>query len=199
MIGGVIGDDYDGPVGPSRPADTPFIEEVTPPARAKNEEAPRRYSEGIRPIRDGVVIDHIFSGAAAEKIRSHLTTVISVMGFHGRGGEWVSTGSDGKLKGLLFRPEHPGLDDSEIRKLAAVIPGATVNIIRNGAIERKLRLGNPDRIYGLPELICRNESCITHPSNGEQTLPSFRRSADGHYVCEYCSRKHAFTEVWHRS
>ena len=210
MVAGRIGDEYTGPVGPDSESNSEFIHEVATGSAAPNATATqrssggapragervRRFSEGIRPIHDGLVIDHIFVGASPEEIRSHLTTLISVMKLHGRGGEWISTGSDGRAKGLLFRPEHPGLSDREIRKLAAVVPGATVNVIASGEVRRKVRLGHPNRIYGLPELICRNEACITHPINGEQTLPSFRRSLDGYYVCEYCSHKHAFTEVW---
>ncbi len=198
MVSGRIGDDYAGPIGPTPAPESDFIHEVPQRSTVEVEAsaATRHYSEGIRPIRDGVVIDHIFVGADSEEIRSHLATLISVMKLHGRGGEWISTGGDGRAKGLLFRPEHPGLSDREIRKLAAVVPGATVNVIADGEVRRKVRLGHPMRIYGLPELICRNEACITHPTNGEQTLPSFRRSIDGHYVCEYCSHKHAFTEVW---
>ena len=213
MLAGRIGDDYRGPVGPITDRVENFVQEVTGrepkhPAttcsdghEAKktgpaDKGSGRRYSEGIRPIRDGLVIDHIFTGASPEKIRSHLTTLISVMGLHGRGGEWISTGSDGRHKGLLFRPDHPDPDEGTVRKLAAVIPGATVNVIRHGSVHRKFRLGYPHRISDLPELICRNEACITHPENGEQTLPRFYRSRNGHYVCTYCSHKHEFTEVW---
>jgi aspartate carbamoyltransferase len=213
MLAGRIGDDYRGPVGPAVVEDEDFVREVTKStskhqavddagggdrgtARSLDDESGRRYSEGIRPIRDGLVIDHIFAGASPEKIRSHLTTLISVMGLHGRGGEWISTGRDGRHKGLLFRPDHPDPDDGAVRKLAAVIPGATVNVIRHGCVHRKFRLGHPRRIFGLPELICRNEACITYPENGEQTLPRFYRSREGHYICDYCSHKHEFTEVW---
>ncbi|TVQ37307.1 MAG: aspartate carbamoyltransferase [Spirochaetaceae bacterium] len=201
MLAGRIGDDYRGPLGPQQVEDEDFVRDVTNEAGLRgsaDQTSPQeqRYSEGIRPIRDGLVIDHIFTAAPPEKIRSHLATLISVMGLHGRGGEWVSTGSNGHCKGLLFRPGHPGLDEYAVRKLAAVVPGATVNVIRDGAVYRKFRLGHPQHIEKLPELICRNDACITHPDNGEQTLPRFIRSRDGHYVCAYCSRKHEFTEVW---
>ncbi|TVR73711.1 MAG: aspartate carbamoyltransferase [Spirochaetaceae bacterium] len=203
MLAGRIGEDYRGPVGPDRLEEEDFVREVTGGSPGDGKGDPggsgnrgRRFSEGIRPIRDGLVIDHIFAGAPPEKIRSHLTTLISVMGLHGRGGEWISTGEDGRHKGLLFRPGHPGLDEGAVRKLAAVIPGATVNVIGGGRVQRKFRLGHPRRVYGLPELICRNEACITHPDNGEQTLPRFSRSRDGYYICDYCSHKYEFTEVW---
>ncbi len=198
LLAGRIGDDYEGPIGRPHSEDPPLITEVrsrdVPPE--DNTGKGRRYSEGIRPIHDGLVIDHIFTGAEPAAIRSHLTTLISVMHLHGRGGEWVSAGADGRHKGLLFRPGHPGLGEDQVRKLAAVIPGATVNIIRDGTVAHKYRLGHPQRIWGLPELICRNTACITFPENGEQTLPSFRRGRTGAYICEYCSTTHAFTEVW---
>ncbi len=199
MLAGKIGSDYDGPRGTDEPKPEECLE-YCPIENAAGHPRERQYSEGIRPIRDGLVIDHVCSGDTPEEIRSHLSTLISVMALHGRGGEWVSTGSDKLYKGILFRPDHPIPDESMLRKLAAVVPGATVNVIADGAIRQKIRLHSPDRIQDLPELICRNPACITHPDNREQIIPRFRRNLGLHhrkgYVCEYCSTFHTFQEIW---
>lgn len=199
MLAGKIGSDYHGPRGTEETEPEECLEYCAIDRTSPHTQE-RQYSEGIRPIRDGLVIDHICAGDTPEEIRSHLATLISVMALHGRGGEWVSTGSDSSYKGILFRPDHPTPDESMLRKLAAVVPGATVNVIAQGSVQQKIRVHSPERIQDLPELICRNPACITHPDNREHIIPRFRRSFGLHhrkgYVCEYCSTFHTFQEIW---
>lgn len=191
LVAGRLGHDYGGPVGPVVPAEYPFAEEVAP-----DRSGPKHYSEGVRPISDGIVIDHICRGDAPEEIRRHIATLLSVVGLHGRGGEWVSTGRDGSAKGIIFRPGVADLSDRHIGMLAAIVPGATVNVISGGTVRRKIRLSSPRRIFGIPALRCRNEACITAPHHGEQILPSFVRTGADRYACEYCSHDHGFKELW---
>jgi len=192
LIAGQVGSDYDGPIGPVRDVDDDpsFVRELVPAATK-----PKHYSEGIQPIMDGLVIDHVRVGESAEQIRHHIRTVLTVLKLDGKGGEWISHGSDGRFKGLIFRPGHPELSDPEIRRLAAVSPGATINMIRGGSVSRKLRLEMPARIYDMEALICSNKACITHPINQEPVLPSFRRVGN-RYRCEFCDAEYEFTEIW---
>ncbi len=76
------------------------------------------------------------------------------------------------------------------------MPGATVNVIADGAVRRKIRLTSPRRIYNIAALRCRNPACISSPEHGEQILPSFVRTGDNRYACEYCSHDHDFKELW---
>jgi aspartate carbamoyltransferase len=191
LVAGRLGEDYTGPVGPAVPEEYPFTEEVAP-----DRSGPKRYSEGVRPISDGIVIDHICRGDDPAEIRRHIATLLSVVGLHGRGGEWVSTGRDGRAKGIIFRPDVADLRDRHISMLAAIVPGATVNVISGGAVRRKIRLSSPRRIFGIPALRCRNEACITASEHGEQILPSFLRTGPDRYACEYCSHDHGFKEIW---
>lgn len=191
MVAGTIGDDYDGPVGPYTAVEESPVREVRPTAGK-----PKHYSEGVRPIHDGLVIDHICAGDTPEEIRRHMATLQSVAGLTGRGGEWVSTGTDGRHKGILFRPDFGPITDRRIETLAAVVPGATINVIADGEVKRKLRLERPRRIAGIPALRCRNPNCITDPAHGEGIIPSFVKTEDDRYACEYCSHEHHFKEVW---
>lgn len=191
LIAGHMGNDYQGPVGAAALPEEAFAQEVQP-----DDGGPKQYSEGVRPIHDGLVIDHICRGDSAEEIRRHVATVQSVVGLHGRGGEWVSTGSDGRSKGILFRPDFGELTDRHIGTLAATVPGATINVISRGAVVRKIRLSSPRRIYNIPALRCRNPACISSPEHGEQILPTFLRTGEDRYECEYCSHDHGFKELW---
>jgi len=191
LIAGTIGADYTGPVGPDGVEESPFFEEVRPTSGR-----PKQYSEGVRPIRDGLVIDHICTGDDPDEIRRHMGTLQRVGKLHGRGGEWVSTGGDGDHKGILFRPEFASLSDRDIATLAAVVPGATVNLIAHGEVVRKLRLKNPTRITGVAGLECTNPSCITRREHGEQIDPTFTLTERDRYSCDYCSHEHGFKEIW---
>ncbi|MDA3951765.1 MAG: aspartate carbamoyltransferase [Spirochaeta sp.] len=191
MVAGKLGDDYRGPVGPEAVPTPEYAMDVAPTAGE-----PKRYSEGVRPIHDGLVIDHICTGDEPEEIRRHMTTLQAVVGLNGRGGEWVSTGRDGTFKGILFRPGFPEPDEGQIATLAAVVPGATINVVRDGAVARKVRLLSPARISAIPALRCGNPQCITDPAHGEQILPSFVRIGGDRYACEYCSHDHGFKEIW---
>jgi aspartate carbamoyltransferase len=191
MIAGTVGDDYGGPTGNQEERNEPVVRDV-PPAGKRT----RQYSEGIQPIRRGLVVDHICVGDDPREIRRHMTTIQTVAGLHGRGGEWVSTGSDGRYKGLLFRPDLDDLPDGTVEAIAAVAPGSTINIVRDGEVFRKLRLQQPPQIRDIPGLHCRNPACITNPEHGEHILPTFVAAGPDRYRCEYCSTDHNFKELW---
>jgi aspartate carbamoyltransferase len=191
LIAGATGDDYEGPVGPDCIDETPCFGEVRPTSGRR-----KQYSEGVRPIRDGLVIDHICAGDDPDEIRRHLGTLQRVGKLHGRGGEWISTGRDGAYKGILFRPDFGPVSDRDIATLAAVVPGATVNVISRGEVVRKVRLKNPTRIAGVAGLECTNPACITRKEHGEQIDPTFTLADRDRYACDYCSHEHGFKEIW---
>lgn len=73
---------------------------------------------------------------------------------------------------MIFRPGL-NLSDDDIRKIASIVPGCTVNMIKNSQVERKLRLQMPAIIEGLEETHCKNDACISHPDHAEQVPPEF--------------------------
>ena len=130
-------------------------------------------------------------------IRSHMRLISSILGLDdGRGGEWVSKGSDGQYKGIIFRPGARPLERKDLKRLAAVAPHCTLNIIRDGRVAEKYRTHMPPRIYNFDDLCCQNEACISNPVNGEGVPASFYRTPDGHFACAYCGRFHSFKEIW---
>lgn len=198
LISGKIGDDFDGHMQKEPDYESEeYIIEVQPEDHPKKD---KNYSEGVRPIRDGIVIDHICKGEEPKDIRTHMRLISSVLGLDdGKGGEWVSKGSDGKYKGIIFRPGEYELKRADLKRLAALAPNCTLNLIKDGKVEKKYRTHTPPRIYNFSDLSCSNEACISHPLSGEGVPASFHRTHDGKFECAYCGRVHTFKEIWKKN
>jgi aspartate carbamoyltransferase len=174
-----------------------YITEVDLHSRETKE---KRVSEGVQPIRNGLVIDHILKGDSPGEIRRHMRLISSVLGLDAcKGGEWVSTsGQEGIFKGIIFRPGEYSLDRKQLKRLSAVAPGCTLNLIKDGRVINKFRLHLPPRIYNFEDLACTNEACISHPDQGEGVPAMFYRTKDNTFVCAYCNKTHTFKEIWKR-
>ncbi len=199
LIAGRCGDDYTGPARTLPDyTDEEYIVRVD---LSKKEDSGKvkNYSEGVHPIDNGIVIDHICRGEDPSSIREHMRLISTVLGIDdGRGGEWISRGSDGQYKGIIFRPGDYDLTRKDLKRLAALAPHCTLNIIKDGKVSAKFRTHMPPRIYNFDDLCCANEACISHPSQGEGVGSMFIRTADGHYACAYCGRFHSYKEIWAR-
>ena len=199
LLAGAIGDDFKPEKSEkSSMFDEKYIVEVDP-GDGVMEGDETEYAEGMRPLRNGLVIDHICKGESPSDIRSHMNSILRVLKLdESRGGTWVGTGKDGKYKGLIFIPEYRDLDTKELKRLAAVASGATLNIIRDSRVVKKYRTHIPPRIYNFDDIACTNQSCITHPSNSENVPNYFIRTKDNHFECAYCGKFHTFKEIWKR-
>lgn len=198
LISGKIGDDYIPVKDTEKDINSEeYIVKVDLENREKKDSDKKNYSEGIRPIANGLVIDHICKGETPEEIREHMRLISKVIGLdNGRGGEWVSKGADGKYKGIIFRPGNFNLDRKDLKRLAAVAPNSTLNIIKDGKVDAKYRTHIPPRIYNFDDLGCLNDACISHPSQAEGVPLLFHRTSEGHFACAYCGRVHSFKEIW---
>lgn len=197
LVAGRIGDDF----VPSTPVEkekveADYIHAVDP--SLLNQKKSKVVSEGVRPIDEGLVIDHISRGRTPDEIRTHMRLICKVMGLDGlKGGEWVSTGSDGKTwKGLIFRPGHIEFDRKQLKRLAAVAPGCTLNFIADGSVKQKYRASMPPRIYNFDDLICTNEACISNSTQSENAPAMFYRTEESKYRCVYCDKDHSFNEIF---
>lgn len=198
LIAGKIGNDFFSTESPRQRNDEEYIVKVDVPNKVpENQKDP--YSEGVRPIHDGIVIDHIGRGDDPVTIRKQISQIIKVLNLDGlKGGEWVSTSKreDNLFKGIIFRPGMREFTRKELKRLAAVAAGCTLNIIRGGQVVEKYRTHLPPRIYNFSDLSCNNEACISHPSQSEGAPAKFIRTEDNRYACEYCGRLHTYQEIW---
>ena len=197
LVAGRIGDDFEAEnAEPKAEEEKPWIVEVQPKASSQKKE---EISEGVRPIRDGIVIDHICKGDLPDEIRRYMILIRKVMGLDGlKGGEWVSQSASGAFKGIIFRPGKFTLDHKQIKRLAAVSPGCTLNIIEDGKVAKKYRTSLPPRIYNFDDLMCTNEACISNDSQNENVQAMFIKTHDNRYACAYCGKVHTFKEIFKR-
>lgn len=169
-----------------------FIEQIVPKGTGVKE-----YKEGIRPIERGMVIDHVCRGESKEEIWEHLAKVMKVMDLYGRAYIGVDESKKEKetYKGLISLPDKEHFKEHMIKKLAAVAPGCTLNLIDDEKITKKLRLNTPPKIYGFDEISCNNENCISYPSHNEGVDEEFYRKGNN-FICKYCEQPHSFKEIW---
>ncbi|MFA6935015.1 MAG: aspartate carbamoyltransferase [Sphaerochaetaceae bacterium] len=192
LLAGKIGDDYSGP----GPASSCLDEQYIFPAPVSSSK-PKTVSEGVNPISSGLVIDHILKGEDPAAIRAHMRLICRVMKLDDlKGGEWVSTSSDGLYKGLIFRTGEIAFSPKELKRLAAVSPGCTLNFISDSAVKEKFRVKMPPRIYNFDDLECKNTACISSSASSENAPALFIRTENGDYRCAYCGKIHTFKEIW---
>lgn len=194
LFAGRIGQDFTGRGSSLQEDREDFIQEVAVTDRGK----PKQYSEGVHPIAEGIVIDHIGKGDSTSEIREHMQTITRVLKLHGKGGDWVSTTSGEKesFKGIIFRTDIRQFDRTSLKRLAAIAPGSTLNIIHGGEIEAKYRLHLPPKIYNFEDLSCKNPNCISNPIHDEHVPAFFWKTPEDKFVCEYCGKVHSFKEIW---
>ena len=134
----------------------------------------------IDSIQNGVVIDHITAGQGMKLY--HLLkldeTDLSVAIIRN-----VVSRKMGKKDIIKIDADFP----VNLDVIAYVDPGATVNIIRNGALVEKRQMELPEMLTDV--LTCKNPRCIT---STEQELKHIFRLTDREnkvYRCIYCETK----------
>ncbi|PKL09026.1 MAG: bifunctional aspartate carbamoyltransferase catalytic subunit/aspartate carbamoyltransferase regulatory subunit, partial [Spirochaetae bacterium HGW-Spirochaetae-7] len=192
MLSGVIGDDFEGEGLSVRQADEDFVVEAPTSSAHKPE-----YKVGIKPVDSGLVIDHIASGAPVEEIWNRIDKIRRVLGLNLRSSHGVYHTSSGAFKGIISVPDLESFGEKELKRLGAVSPGCTLNLVQDHRVARKYRLGMPPRIYKFDDIACRNENCVSHPSHEEHVEASFvRKGGTDTFVCRWCEKEHDYPEIW---
>ena len=192
MLAGKIGDDYDGPLLEFTEPEDDFIEEASV-ASDKNHE----YKVGIKPVDNGIVIDHIGRGRDLEIIWNQIDKIRRIMGLNCRSSHGVyHTNNPDLFKGIISLPDVLSFDDRQIKMLGAIAPGCTLNIVKDARVQKKYRLHMPPRVYNFDEISCKNDSCISSPTHFEHVSPEFYRAGDVQFECKYCEHIHRFGEIW---
>merc|ERR1712190_419855 len=116
------------------------------------------------------------------------------------------------MKGITSLPnfDFETLTVAQLKVIASISPGCTVNAIRASAVVIKYRLHMPERIYNLPNISCKNELCISNPKNKQRDVVAFFervpfyetsalpgcKSGDYLFVCKYCKWPHQYENIW---
>lgn len=131
----------------------------------------------VNSIEKGIVIDHVTAGMGSSilnylDIDTKVNTVAFIMNAtsrkHGR-------------KDLI---KIENVTDIDLAALGLLAPEATVNIIENGAIVRKVKLSLPQRVVNV--IRCKNPRCVTSVETGIPHIFHLVDEAAQEYRCEYC-------------
>lgn len=132
----------------------------------------------IKPIKEGTAIDHLSPGTALKILR-----ILDI----GENPATVAMNVPSRKMGrkdLIFI-DGKKLDEREINKIAIIGKGATVNIIRNHTVTKKMRIGLPGHAEGI--IRCINPNCIT---NVEKIPTKFTiRQGPTRATCFYCENR----------
>ncbi len=198
MLAGRLGQDFQGKGLEREQRDPKFVRDIKLPSNPK---AKAHFNVGIKPVDNGTVIDHIAKGHSIKGIWDCIDKIRRIFGLNciGSHGVFPSGTSDRFFdpcyKGIISLPDVMELKEFERRKLAAVSPGCTVNLIKKKAVRSKYRLDMPPEIYKFPESSCKNSDCITWPGAYQHILPKFYHR-DEKFICHYCGRAHDYTDIW---
>ena len=120
--------------------------------------------ESTIPFEAGVVVDHIARGTTRAECWRTVEAVREVMEWRRRTGSQGVYESKGLAKGVISLPAMAAADlDAEgLKKLAALAPGCTVNVVEGRRVVAKYRLRTPSRIFNIPSVQCKNEKCVSH-------------------------------------
>ncbi len=192
LVAGHLGDDFSGESRLKLSFSDDFVESAPVSVGKKPE-----YKVGIRPVESGIVIDHIGRGKNPHEIWVQIDKVRRILALNCISSHGVYTSlRTGAHKGMISLPDHNGFDGREIKMLAAIAPGCSVNHVVDGKVARKFRLHIPPRVYNLDEICCRNEERISHPAHHEPITAEFYRADTEIFTCKYCERPHEFHEIW---
>jgi aspartate carbamoyltransferase len=192
LVSGHLGGEFAGASREEPDYPDNFVHEVATTQRSKPE-----YKIGIKPVDDGIVIDHIGRGSSPEEIWNQIDKIRRILGLNRVSSHGVFTSQRGnEHKGIISLPDLHELAEHEIKMLGASAPGSTLNMVQSGRVVRKYRMGMPPRVYNLPGISCKNDDCISNPAHHEPVSAEFIGAGANRYVCKYCERPHAFGEIW---
>ena len=192
LVAGNLGEGFSGETVEEETFKADFVEEVL-----TFDSKPHNYKVGIKPVENGIVIDHIGRGKDLSMIWDHIDKIRRIMNLNIRSSHGVYHSNEEDIfKGIISLPDVLSFDDRQIKMLGAIAPECTLNIIHNSKVIKKYRMHTPPRVYNFKEISCKNESCISHPDHHEPVLAEFIRLNSNTYTCKYCERPHSFHEVW---
>lgn len=135
----------------------------------------------VSAIQNGTVIDHITSDQTLRII--HMLKLLSkkhtvTVGFN-------LPSKRMKMKDLIKIENHV-LTNKEANEITVFAPEATINIIKDFEVVKKITTSLPSSIGGV--FVCPNHNCITHQEQIESFFNIVEVGKQVNLVCKYCER-----------
>lgn len=135
----------------------------------------------VSAIQNGTVIDHINAGQALRII--HLLDLLDKK-------YKVTIGLNLPSKGMIFKDiikiENHILSNEEANEIIVFAPEATINIIQNFEVEKKITTSLPKSISGVFD--CPNTACISHNEPVETFFYIETQGKQVNLACKYCEK-----------
>ncbi len=134
----------------------------------------------VTKIKDGTVIDHIRGGYALD--------VVNILGITGKEKRVVTIAINVPSKRFgvkdVLKIEGKALNTQEVNRIALVAPHASINIIQDYKVVKKLEVKLPKTIEGI--LKCANPCCVSN--SGEPVVFKFHVKGEEPLLlkCHYC-------------
>jgi len=128
-------------------------------------------------IEKGIVIDHITAGFGLVvidtlKFDRSQNTIACIMN------------ASSKKYGRKDLVKIENVTDVDMAILGLIDPNATVNVIENGVITRKINLELPQKVVNV--IKCRNPRCVTSIESNAPQVFHLVDEQSREYRCEYC-------------
>jgi aspartate carbamoyltransferase regulatory subunit len=136
----------------------------------------------VTPIKNGTVIDHISSGMALKVLQilkitgAHFSPVTVAMNVASEGG-----------KKDIVKIEDREVEIRELNKIALIAPAATINIIRDYAVEKKFKVEVPEMVEDVVR--CANPNCVSVKEERMNHFTIVYSSDPVGLKCFYCERE----------
>ena len=131
-------------------------------------------------IRNGIVIDHIENGLAMKIYQimhlDRLDCPVAIL-------ENVTSKKQGKKDILKIDGHIP----TNLDIVGIVAPNATINIVRDAKVVKKVKPELPAKTTGI--FTCKNPRCITSVEQGIKQTFRLADKEKGEYRCIYCDTK----------
>ncbi|MBL7055721.1 aspartate carbamoyltransferase regulatory subunit [Candidatus Woesearchaeota archaeon] len=134
----------------------------------------------ISAIREGTAIDHIPS-----KDAFNVAKILNLKNVKGTISVATNLSSKGMKKKGIIKIGNKSLTQEEVNKIAILAPNATVNIIRDYTVKKKMKVALPNVIK--KAIKCSNPNCITNKEDAE-TVFSVLNKTPLKVKCHYCER-----------
>ena len=136
----------------------------------------------VTPIKNGTVIDHISMGMALKVLQ-----ILKITGAHSSPVTVaMNVASSGGAKDIV-KIEDRELEIRELNKIALIAPNATINIIRDYAVEKKFKVEVPEKVEDV--VVCSNPNCVSVKELRMNHMTIVFSQEPVRVKCFYCERE----------
>ena len=135
----------------------------------------------VSAIKNGSVIDHIPQGQAINIIQ-----LLKLADKKNQMTVGLNLKSDRSGLKDLIKIQNRELSEADAANIAVLAPGATINIIKDYEVGKKIDVDLPDTILGV--LSCPNLGCITHTEPVKSFFHLKKAKASITLLCKYCEK-----------